>query len=761
VFRIRLYYLLKPLLPARLRLALRRWRANRILKRCAAHWPVYEAAGRRPDGWPGWPSGKEFAFVLTHDVEGQEGLDRCRQLAEMEMEHGFRSSFNFIPEGAYQVPEELLKWLQENGFETGIHDLRHDGTLFQSRKSFGRDAAVINRHLESRGDGGFRAGFMLHRLDWLHALNIQYDASTFDVDPFEAQQDGVQTVFPFWVPLPDPAADSFGGGNGAGGTKAAPRQSGPGRTADANGYVELPYTLVQDYNLFVVLKARSIDVWKQKLCWLATRGGMALLDSHPDYMAMPGSAPGDSEFPVERYREFLNHVRSEYEGRYWHALPREVAGWCRTVRPEHSRPPRRVVMLTYSFYDSDNRVRRYAETLARRGDHVRIFCLGSEEQVRSRRWETLNGVEVFRLQSRSTSETGKWSHALRLGRFFFRALGQLGSRRLQGCDLLHVHNIPDFLVFAGMRLKLRRTPIILDIHDIVPELYESKFRAGRWSPFSLGLRIIEKLSCRFADHVIVANHIWKTTISERAAPPSRVTALVNNVDLDLFSPRARTRHDGRIVLLYPGSLNHHQGLDLAIDAVKILAPEFPSIELHIYGSGPALPQLKAQAARLGLENHVRFFPGVRIDDVPSLMANADIGIVPKRAEGFGDQAYSTKVMEFMSQGLPVVLSKTRIDSYYFGDSEAAFFESGNPEDLAGAVRKVLTDSEYREQLSKNGLAYALGNSWDTMQQVYLDIVNRLTMTGVPFPPAPGAAGEPADATAAASGSRPPAADAPV
>jgi len=299
------------------------------------------------------------------------------------------------------------------------------------------------------------------------------------------------------------------------------------------------------------------------------------------------------------------------------------------------------------------------------------------------------------------------------GPFLLAGPGPFGPRNLPGgCELLHIHNIPDFLVFAGLRLKLRGAKIILDIHDIVPELYESKFQPGRRSMLAAGLRRIEKWSCHFADHVIIANHIWKQTLLGRSAPSSKLTALVNNVDLDLFAPRPRTRIDDRIILIYPGTLNRHQGLDIAIKAVQVLVREIPQIELHIYGNGPAVPDLKEQAQQLGLADHVRFFPGVFLDQVPGLMANADIGIVPKRAEGFGDQAYSTKIMEFMSQRLPVVLSRTRIDSLYFDPSVAAFFESGNSEDFARATRHVIRDSDYRQKLSQRGFAYAEANSWE-------------------------------------------------
>jgi hypothetical protein len=296
MFRNRVYYTLKPWLPARLRLAARRWFARRIRRGTAESWPILEEAGRAPEGWPGWPDGRKFALVLTHDVEGARGVGRVRQLAELENALGFRSSFNFVPEGEYQTPEELRHWLTDQGFEVGVQDLNHDGWLYRSRESFREKAAAINRYLREWSAVGFRSGLMHHNLEWLKDIDALYDASTFDTDPFEPQPDGVRTVFPFWVPR-----------------------------ADGGGYVELPYSLVQDYNLFVVLQEKSSDIWKQKLEWIAARGGMALLIVHPDYVGLPGAALAADEFPVALYEEFLRHVKERYAGQYWQALPREVA----------------------------------------------------------------------------------------------------------------------------------------------------------------------------------------------------------------------------------------------------------------------------------------------------------------------------------------------------------------------------------------------------------------------------------------------------
>lgn len=291
------YYELKPVLPWRLRLALRRDHARRQRARSAASWPILESAGRAPEGWSGWPNGKRFAFVLTHDVEGSRGVDCVRALAGLEAELGFRSCFNFVPEGARPIPKDLRAWLAGHGFEVGVHDLRHDGKLYRSRRGFRAHAQEINRHLKDWGAVGFRSAFMLHKLDWLHDLNILYDASTFDTDPFEPQPDGVHTIFPFWVPA-----------------------AGEGR-----GYVELPYTLPQDSTLFLVLQEPGSEIWKQKLDWIVEHGGMALLDTHPDYMTFSENGADARTYRAQLYRDFLQYVTDRYGGEFWHPLPREMA----------------------------------------------------------------------------------------------------------------------------------------------------------------------------------------------------------------------------------------------------------------------------------------------------------------------------------------------------------------------------------------------------------------------------------------------------
>ena len=299
-FGLQIYYRIRPIVPRRMQVLLRRLRANVRIRTHKGVWPIDARSTRPPPNWKGWPGGKQFAFILTHDVDTGRGQERCRDLARMEQDLGFVSSFNFVPE-RYPVSEDLRNQLTESGFEVGVHGLKHDGKYYLSRKIFRERMIRINSYLEKWKSVGFRTPSMHHNLEWLHDLNIQYDSSTFDTDPFEPQPDGVGTIFPFWVPS--------GNGN--------------------SGYVEIPYTLPQDFTLFVILRQTTADIWKKKLEWIARYGGMALMLVHPDYIRFAGGETGREEYPWRIYYDFLRHVQDSYGSQYYHVLPKDLAKFWR------------------------------------------------------------------------------------------------------------------------------------------------------------------------------------------------------------------------------------------------------------------------------------------------------------------------------------------------------------------------------------------------------------------------------------------------
>ena len=231
-----------------------------------------------------WPESKQFTFVLTHDVETEEGQKYVGEVADLEESLGFRSSFNFVPE-CYKLDPILMKELGDRGFEIGVHGLKHDGKLFGSKTGFMNRAGRINHYLDEFKAVGFRSPLTHRQPEWMQVLEIEYDLSFFDVDPFEPMPGGVMSIWPFMI----------------------------GR------FVELPYTLMQDCTLGQVLGETTPRLWLDKLDFIAQYRGMALMITHPDYL---------QETRIRKiYIDFLHGMKDR--GGYWHALPREVARWWR------------------------------------------------------------------------------------------------------------------------------------------------------------------------------------------------------------------------------------------------------------------------------------------------------------------------------------------------------------------------------------------------------------------------------------------------
>lgn len=299
-FARRAYYRVKPFLPRWFVCQLRRIQSGSAPRGFSLGWPVEDRYARflwevmrhilLDADCPSlayrhfWPAGCQFAFVLTHDVETGRGQAFVRAVADLEEGLGYRSSFNFVPE-CYPLDLTLIEELRARGFEIGVHGLRHDGLLFSSRAVFERRARRINDHLRALGAVGFRAPLFHRQPEWMQALDVEYDLSFFDTDPYEPLPGGTMSVWPFTV----------------------------GRI------LELPLTLVEDYTLAAVLCERTPRLWLQKIEFIEQCFGLALMNTHPDYLCEP--------ITWQVYAGLLREMK-ERNG-YWHALPGEAARWWR------------------------------------------------------------------------------------------------------------------------------------------------------------------------------------------------------------------------------------------------------------------------------------------------------------------------------------------------------------------------------------------------------------------------------------------------
>ena len=306
----RAYYRLKPMLPRSLTRWMRLVHRRRAESAFPLGWPVeprfvrfqertvavlLERAGLTSASFIHfWPAQRRFALVLTHDVETATGQAFVHRVADLEERLGFRSSFNFVAED-YRLDHGLIADLRARGFEIGLHGCKHDGRLFSSRRTFVQRARRINEHLKALGAAGFRSPLTHRQPAWMQDLDIQYDLSFFDSDPYEPVSGGVMTIWPFRM----------------------------GR------FVELPYTLAQDHTLFWVLGERTPRLWLEKLDFVRAHCGLALLNTHPDYLKTPGCG--------RLYEALLDRLQLLADD-FWHALPGEVARWW-AGRADSSNPP--------------------------------------------------------------------------------------------------------------------------------------------------------------------------------------------------------------------------------------------------------------------------------------------------------------------------------------------------------------------------------------------------------------------------------------
>jgi glycosyltransferase involved in cell wall biosynthesis len=383
-----------------------------------------------------------------------------------------------------------------------------------------------------------------------------------------------------------------------------------------------------------------------------------------------------------------------------------------------------VCMLAYTFYEGDNRVRRYAETFSSRGDTVDAIVL---RQKGSPKETILNGVKIKKIQERNANERWKVEYIIKLFLFLIRSSITLTFSHLKKkYDLIHVHSVPDFEVFATLVAKITGSKIILDIHDIVPELFASKFKVDQKSLQFKLLLLIERYSTKFADHIIVANHIWHKRLIERSVPEKKCTAVLNYPDLKIFNLKNYKKKTNEIpAIIYPGTLSKHQGLETAIRAIAILKNRDIKVIFKIYGKGTDETYLYNLVCGLDLTDCVTFNDIVPIHQLPDILKDADLGIEPKSKNTFANEALSTKILEFMIMNIPVIASDTTAHKYYFTDKQIMFFESDNYYKLADCIEVVLKNKTFREELIKNSSEFINENNWQKKQDQYLDIVHSL------------------------------------
>jgi len=391
--------------------------------------------------------------------------------------------------------------------------------------------------------------------------------------------------------------------------------------------------------------------------------------------------------------------------------------------------PARILIVSHSYYEEDPRVRREAEALVAAGLAVDVLGLRKPGSSAS---GSIDGVRVRRLPVQRHQGAGIGTYLAEYAEFFGRvALAAVPLHARRHYALAQVATLPDPLVFALAPLRLDGVPVVLDLHEAMPEFFRSRFPASR-RLVRLSLLTAERASIAFASHVLTVNDALRDRLTALGVPPSKVTVVLNSPRSDRFDPRAHAARafmaDGRLRLVYAGALTPLYQLDVVVAAVARLArgPDGDALDvtLDLYGRGDAEASLRAAAADLGVADRVTFHGRIPVEAVAGEIAAADVGLAPTRRDEFTDFSLSTKIFEYAAMGKPVVASRLPTVARYFGES-VCYFEPGDAVSLAAAVRRVAKESAYREMLVAAAADRVRGLSWEREAARYVALIREL------------------------------------
>jgi len=388
----------------------------------------------------------------------------------------------------------------------------------------------------------------------------------------------------------------------------------------------------------------------------------------------------------------------------------------------------RIAMIACTLYPLDPRVTRAAEALAESGHEVDVFAI-EQDGVKG---SSDRGPIRVRLLPMRRRRAGLSRYVYEYGAFFCWALVQVtlfhARRRYR---VVYVHNMPNFLVFAGLLPKIGRAKVVLDVHDPAAELM-ADIRGRDLPPWAKRLADAEeRVSISFSDTLITVNESMRRRLS--ATSPRPVSVVMNIPDLRHFVPLEASRDEsGFQWIVYAGSVAHRNGVDLAVRAVSLLADEFPLLRFRVVGEGPDLESVARLAGDLGVADRVEFRGLVPNEEIPALLSDATAGISPQRGGVFGSLVFSMKVAEYVALGVPVICSGIDTMRHYFSDDDLLFFEPENAEDLARAIRAHLTDPAAAGKRVAKSQAKLDELGWPTQKMALVGTVEALTDPGKPL-----------------------------
>jgi len=372
-----------------------------------------------------------------------------------------------------------------------------------------------------------------------------------------------------------------------------------------------------------------------------------------------------------------------------------------------------VCMIAYTNYVIDARVRREAETLAAHGFHVCCLTNRNGATATSR---VIAGVEVRELAVPKYRGKSTLAYMASYVRFLiYASFACLALVLKDEVDVLHVHNLPDFLVFAGLLPRFMGRKVVLDIHDSMPETFATKFSAS--GLIHRALCFEERVSTFVANKVICVNHPQRDTLVARGLPADKTFITMNVPDPRIFGAATEgytpEAPDGAFHLVYHGTMAERLGVDLLIRAVAQLRKSNPQIRLHLWGNGDDLVSFQRLTHELGIDAAVEFNPkGYPLDELPARLRTMHLGVVGNRSTVAGDLMLPVKLLEYVALGIPAVVPKLRTIQHYFSDDMVFYYEADNVESLADCLKQLHCQPQLRRERAARARAFLDEYGWE-------------------------------------------------
>ena len=342
----------------------------------------------------------------------------------------------------------------------------------------------------------------------------------------------------------------------------------------------------------------------------------------------------------------------------------------------------RVCMVAYAYYFTDARIKGYVNSLIKRGINVDVLSL--KEPGKTIKKEGNGNLTIYYLSNKYVGKN-QVKYVMSYMKFFLIAFIQLFALYVKNkYQIIHIHNMPNFIVFTAIFPKFFGSKLILDMHDIMSKNFIEKF-GNKWL-FDFLLRIEESLSSNFANNIICADHTQKDyLVKKRKIPTEKITVIMNLPDIKIFKYKDRISKNKHLNIVYHGTITHRLGIDILIESVAIASKKIP-VKFFIYGTGDYLDNAMEIVEDMGLKEDISFSKKFfRVEEIPDILQNKHLAIIGNRKNEATKYMVPVKMMEYMASGIPVIVPKLSNITRYFSDEQVCFYEPENVESLSNKI----------------------------------------------------------------------------